>query len=308
MQNYQDFREYLEDAVKSEKLQYKKNDPLCNHSSFKIGGPADFSVFPYNEAELCSLIKYTEQNNIPHRIFGNCSNVLFADDGYAGCVIFTGNIKECRIDNQILTVSCGMPLTSAAVFAQKNGLSGMEYLYGIPGSVGGAVYMNAGAYGGEIKDILQSVRCFDIKSGNIIDMEASELDFGYRKSSLQTNGMTALSASFRLRSGEPSDIKRLMEDYMNRRIEKQPLQYPSAGSVFKRAPGHFTGKLIEDAGLKGYRIGGAEVSEKHAGFIINTGGASAADVLALIEYIKDIVKEKFDVDIECELQYIPSGR
>ncbi len=301
-------RSCLRDMQSEGRIKYKENTLLSGYSSFKIGGEADIIAFPCSEAALCELISILKDNDIRFKIVGNCSNLLFADDGYKGCIVSTSEMKGIAPEGDRVRALCGTSLTALASYFQKNSLCGAEFLYGIPGSVGGAVCMNAGAYGGEIADVIDSVRCLDVETLETVDIPCRDMSFAYRHSIVFERELIVVSALFKLEYGDADEIKRLMDDYMTRRAEKQPLGEPSAGSVFKRYPGRYTGQMIEEAGLKGYRIGGAAVSEKHAGFIVNKGGASSDDVLCLIEHIKAVIKEKFGIEIECEMQYIPSGR
>lgn len=279
-----------------------KDEPMKNHTSFKIGGIADEFCAASGKEEIAELINYAKEKDIPYFVMGNGSNILVSDKGIRGLVIkISGNFSEYEISGNIIRAESGALLSTLAKAAQKAGLSGMEFAGGIPGTLGGAVYMNAGAYGGEMSGIVKSVTY--LKSGEIKKID-NGFGFGYRKSIFADLGAVVLEAELELTKGNPEEIKAKMEDYKIRRTEKQPLNLPSAGSVFKRPEGHFAGRLIEDAGLKGFRIGGAEVSEKHAGFIVNTGGATADDVLALIKYIQKTVKEKFNVELETEVKIV----
>ncbi len=279
---------------------------LSEYTTFRIGGPAAFAVFPNTISAFAELIKLLKAYNEPYCVLGNGSNILFADSGFKGTVIITSRMNRISSDGFRITAECGASLIKLACFAGKHSLSGLEFAYGIPGSVGGAVYMNAGAYGGEISEVLESCLCFDTANLTETKFDRDECDFGYRSSLFIKNPgrYILLQATFALSSGNADEIKAAMNDYMSRRREKQPLEYPSAGSVFKRAPGYFTAKLIDDAGLKGKRIGGAQISEKHAGFIVNVGNATAKDVMALIALTKETVHEKFNVDIECEIRFL----
>ncbi len=292
---------FLNDA---EKYEYTVDTPASELTSFRVGGPVSVVAYPKDKGAFCALLCFLSDNGIKHIVLGCGSNVLAPDEGYDGVFVLTSRIAEILIEDNIMTVGCGRGITSCASAAQKAGLSGFAFAYGIPGSVGGAVYMNAGAYGSEIKDIIVSAECFDHATGGVIELCKDALLLGYRDSALRHNGMTVLSARFRLTPGDPEAIMAEMADYMSRRREKQPLEFPSAGSVFKRAPGHFTGKLIEDAGLKGTRVGGAEVSEKHAGFIVNRSGATARDIKALIDLVCERVYSLYGVRLERELIYI----
>lgn len=288
-------------------IEMRREEPLAVHSSFKIGGAADICVFPKTDSELCAAIRTATKFGMRKMVLGNGSNVLFDDEGFRGAIIFTKMLRAKSIGGNILNASAGVTLSSVAVEARNAGLGGLEFAYGIPGSVGGAVCMNAGAYGNEMSDIIDSVTLYDSAEDDIVTLSAAEMLFGYRKS-IVGNGerYTVISARFKLVPCEQSKIFEKMSDYMSRRVEKQPLEYPSAGSVFKRsAPTIYTGKLIEDSGLKGYTIGGAQISQKHAGFIINIGGATSADVNALIEHIQQVILKNYGIELQCEIRRIP---
>jgi len=302
------FEAYLDAASKNETLYYRKNSVLSECCTFRIGGPADYIIYPKTSDELKNLISELKKNEIYFNIFGNGSNVLFDDSGFRGAAVFTSKINNVDINGERVKADCGVPITQLSSMAQKHGLSGLEFAYGIPGSCGGAVYMNAGAYNGEIKNVLLSSEYFDLITGEVGRLEGDEHCFGYRHSIYMQKDWIVLSAEFGLKYADAESIRTIMTDFMHRRVDKQPLEYPNAGSVFKRAPGHFTGKLIQDAGLKGYTVGGAQVSEKHAGFIINVGRATSSDVRRLIDIIKEKVFAEFGVEIECEVKYIPPIR
>ncbi len=285
---------------------YKRDCEMKSYTTFKIGGSADFVVFPESADALVCLCTELDRENIRYIVVGNGSNLLFPDEGFRGVVILTTAMKNIRIGKNIISAECGASLIKVSSSAYEAGLKGFEFAYGIPASVGGAVYMNAGAYDSEISAVLKSCRCYDREKREVTKLDNADCDFSYRNSLFEKNGdrFVILEAEFELEFGDKSEIRALMDDYMSRRREKQPLEYPSAGSAFKRAPGYFTAKLIDEAGLKGYKIGGAQVSKKHAGFIINVGGATANDVKSLIEHIKKTIKEKFGVDIEGEIRII----
>ncbi len=275
--------------------------PLANHSTFKIGGKAEFAAFPKTAEDLCALIALAKSCDVRARVFGNASNVLFSSDGVSGLVIFTGQIKELSAEGENIRASCGTKLSALCNFALKNELSGAEFAFGIPGTVGGAVYMNAGAHGGEISHILVESTCLNTRTGELVTLSAAEHAFAYRTSVFEHGELLVISSLFALKKSSAEEIETKMKEYTEKRKASQPLTMPSAGSVFKRPAVGFSGKYIEDAGLKGYKIGGAQVSEKHAGFIVNAGGASSGDVLALIEKIKAVVYEKFGVMLETEI-------
>ena len=284
--------------------EYTTDTPASELTSFRVGGPVSVVAYPKNKGALCALLRFLSEREIRHTVLGCCSNVLAPDEGYDGVFVVTTKMTALDITDEVMTAECGRGITSCASAAQKAGLSGLEFAYGIPGSVGGAVFMNAGAYGSEVANVITKAECYDPATRKFHTFTREELCLGYRDSILRHNGMIVLSAEFALNRRDPDEIMAEMADYMSRRRDKQPLEYPSAGSVFKRAPGHFTGKLIEDAGLKGARIGGAEVSEKHAGFIVNRGGATAADVKALVSLIEARIYELYGVALERELIYL----
>lgn len=301
---HEEIKHYLQKLETSGRLTVKFDVPLSEYCTFRIGGIADMVLHPSDEAALTDIIQYFTQKNIRFVIIGNGSNVLFADEGYRGAVILTDRLSSIRcVDNRIITAS-GAPLTLVASIACRNHLSGLEFAYGIPGTIGGAIFMNAGAYGGEMADIVVETTCYDASHEKIVTLCGDEHAFGYRESCFKHNGFTILSATMQLNKGDSIKIRGQMDDYMRARNEKQPLEYPSAGSVFKRYPGYFTGKLIEELGLKGCCIGGAEVSTKHAGFIVNRDHASAHDVLELVAYIKEQIKHAYGIELECEIRYI----
>lgn len=284
--------------------EFYKDFELSGHSTFKIGGKAEFAAFPQNEQELADLIFLSRKEGLQTRVFGNGSNVLFDSQGVSGLLIFTGRLSKTQVKGDVITCGSGARLTSLSLLAAKNSLSGLEFAYGIPGTVGGAVYMNAGAYGGDISNILIESTCLFPQTGEISVLSSAEHEFSYRSSIFQKNGAVLLSSSFKLRKGNKEDIEALMKENAEKRRSKQPLSFPSAGSTFKRPKDAFAGKLIEDAGLKGVCIGGAKVSEKHAGFVINTGEATSSDVLALTDMIKREVFMKFGIMLELEIIYV----
>ena len=291
-------------------LEYNQDAPLAPYSSFRIGGPADFAVWPYTRAALLDVVTALRRLGIRNDVFGNGSNVLFADAGYRGVAVFTTKINRTVFKDGILWADAGVSFTGLAVRALQEGLTGLEFAYGIPGSVGGAIYMNAGAYDGEIAQVCMETTVYDPSQallGGISEVHGEAQGFGYRTSAFQSMaGVVILGGKFQLKQGDPTAIKAKMDDLMARRRDKQPLEYPSAGSTFKRAPGYFTARLIHEAGLKGTTVGGAQVSEKHAGFVINRGDATAKDVLTLIERIQDQIWNQFSVSIECEVRIIPA--
>ena len=280
------------------------DEPMSSHTTFKIGGPADYFITPKTEESLVFVLSKLKESGVRYFIVGKGSNVLFSDDGFTGAVVSTSAIDSVKVDGDVITAGCGASLTSVARTAARYSLSGLEFAFGIPGSVGGAVYMNAGAYGGEMSFVVSVTRSIDPVSGEIKTYKKEDHKFGYRESVFRRIDDVVLSTELRLSSGDRRSIENMMADYLERRQQKQPLEYPSAGSVFKRCEGRFTGQMIEEAGLKGLTVGGARVSEKHAGFIINIGGATANDVLTLIEMIKETVYARFGCSLECELIYV----
>lgn len=300
MEHYQNLTARLQEAG----IPCKEQEPLAAHTTFKIGGPAAVFVQPADEAQLCQAVRLCRELAVPCYLLGNGSNILFGDRGYAGAVVSLAGMKgEVRREGDTLTAPAGMPLSVLCTAALRAGLTGLEFAYGIPGTVGGAVYMNAGAYGGEMKDVLASVRYLTAE-GQIVEAPAAELDLGYRHSVFESNGGCILSAAVRLAPGNPEAIAARMDDLMGRRRDKQPLDKPSAGSTFKRPVGAFAGALIEQCGLRGYRHGGAAISEKHCGFVVNLGGATCADVLALCAEVQKIVKDQTGFTLEKEIRVV----
>lgn len=280
----------------------KESVPLSRLTTFKTGGCATV-LFPQNIAASKVLFPLLVRENIPYFLLGNGSNVIAKDEGYDGVIFSLSQMKEVSVQGEEVTALAGVSITHLATVAQKNSLSGMEFFYGIPGSVGGAVFMNAGAYGGECKDILKSVT-FLKQTGEVLTLPPEDLEVGYRTSAFQNSGDVILSATFSLKKGNADAIRETMEELMRRRVEKQPLEYPSAGSTFKRYEGRYTAKMIEEAGLKGFSVGGAKVSEKHAGFVINTGSATSQDILTLISHVQKVIWEKEKIRIEREIRVI----
>lgn len=285
-------------------INYQTNEPLNIHSTFKIGGNAEVFAVPSSEIQLSVLVELCSEYGVRFFVLGKGSNILFDDSGFDGVVISTSRMTQIRADGDRVTAQCGASVTRLAAFCEENSLTGLEFMYGIPGSVGGAVYMNAGAYGGEISFSLVETVYFDVKSAEIKTLSAKDHRFGYRTTAFQWNNWVILSSVFQLEAGDRNEISAKMEDYLTRRRDKQPLEMPSAGSTFKRCEGAYTGQMIEEAGLKGYRIGGAQVSEKHAGFIVNAGGATSKDVLELVAYVQKVILEKFGKEIQCEMIHV----
>ncbi|MBQ2765865.1 MAG: UDP-N-acetylmuramate dehydrogenase [Clostridia bacterium] len=298
--NYQNALTRLTDV----KIEYSENTLLAPHTSFRIGGAARLAVFPSSCDEAVKVFDILREENIPTLVLGNGTNVLVSDDGYDGAAVILTGMRACSVSGKSITAEAGVPLTRLAGYAAKNSLAGLEFAYGIPGTLGGGIYMNAGAYGGDMSQVVTSSRYYDLASGECGTASGAAHEFAYRHSVYMDSTKVILSAALTLTHGERDEIEAKMNDYMSRRREKQPLEYPSAGSTFKRGNGFITSQIIDEVGLKGRRVGGAEVSEKHAGFVINRGGATAKDVLELIEIIKDEVKNKTGYDIECEVRYI----
>ena len=280
-----------------------ENIDLAPFCSMKASGNARYLVRPENESELISAIRFFKENGIRHIVVGNCSNLIFPDSCFDGGVIVTDKVKGVKCENGLITVACGETLSALATVACNESITGLEFCYGIPGTVGGGVFMNAGAYGGDISQVFVSGR-FLTEGLEIITLTSAEMEFGYRKSVMNRKSIILLSATFCGQNGSKEDIRAKMDDLMSRRKASQPLNYPSCGSAFKRPEGYYAGALIEQCGLKGTSIGGAQVSEKHAGFIINTGNATAADVIDLLKYVSDTVFEKTGVRLEPEIRII----
>lgn len=296
--------EALEKYALSLECSAEREVSMKNYTSFKVGGPAELFLSPEDAGQTAKLVRFCEKEEIPVFVLGKGSNLLVSDRGIKGAVIYTG--KQCGIslvDENTVRAQSGASLAQLCTFALENSLSGLEFAYGIPGTVGGAVFMNAGAYGGEMKDVLLNSEYVstDGTSGEL-DNEAMELS--YRHSAYENNNLVITAASVRLAPADRNEIKSTMNDILARRKEKQPLEYPSAGSTFKRPEGNFAGALIEQCGLKGVSVGGAQVSEKHAGFIINRGGATAADILSLIKHVQARVKAQTGVSLETEIRLI----
>ena len=276
-------------------------EPMAKHTSFRIGGPADVLAQPGNEAELAALLKRAADHAVPVTLVGNGSNLLVRDKGIRGLVIKLSNLfSSITVAGNVLTFGSGISLAMASKKAASLSLSGLEFAVGIPGTIGGAVYMNAGAYDGEMAKVVTSVQVMD-RQGQSSQLKADELDFSYRHTALQNSGLIVTSVTVSLQPGEAESIKAKMDDFSQRRIAKQPLELPSAGSMFKRPVGYFAGTLIEQTGLKGYTVGGAQVSTKHAGFVVNVGGATAKDVLQLIRDVQDRVLAVQGVKLEPEV-------
>ena len=297
----QDFYNKLAEIVSAEAI--LENEPMSKHTTFRIGGNADVFVSPKVE-QVADVMKLAKEYQVPVTVIGNGSNLLVGDKGIRGLVLSFGKeAEEIVLDGRCMTVSAGTILAKVAAEAAKNSLTGLEFAAGIPGTMGGAIVMNAGAYGGEMKDVLISAKVLT-PEGEVKELSNAELDLSYRHSCIPEKNYIVLEATLELMEGDEKAIRETMADFKNRRVDKQPLEYPSAGSTFKRPEGHFAGKLIQDAELRGYQVGGAQVSEKHCGFVINKGDATAKDVVQLISDVKKIVYEKFQVELEPEVKMI----
>lgn len=294
----------IRDLAKDSGFNYIENEPLKKHTSFKIGGNAEIFVEVFSVDQLRAVLDACKENSIPLFVIGKGSNLLISDNGMKGVVLsLEGEFKEISIKENKVISGAGVSLSRLCNFALGNSLSGLEFGFGIPGTVGGAVYMNAGAYDGEMKNVIESVTHIT-RDGRIETLTAEELDLSYRHSIYKTNDNIILFVTVELAPKDATEIKDKMDDFMNRRKSKQPLEFPSAGSVFKRPVGNFAGTLIEGCGLKGKTIGGAQVSEKHAGFIINIGDATCKDVLDLVSFVQKTVKDETGYDLEREIIYI----
>lgn len=282
----------------------KLYEPMKKHTTFRIGGPADYYLCPHSTEELQKILQICTENKIDFFILGNGSNLLVSDKGYRGAVIqLWKNFSDIMVKGNVITVKAGALLSKVAAEALDASLTGMEFASGIPGTIGGAVMMNAGAYGGEMKDIIKEVTILT-KKGESRTLSKEEMEFGYRTSVVKEQGYVVTSVALQLKKGDKEEIRKVMDDLKERRITKQPLDMPSAGSTFKRPEGYFAGKLIMDAGLRGFSVGGAQISEKHCGFIVNKGNATAADVLGLIEEVQKRVQEQFGVALHPEVRFL----
>ena len=291
----------LEQYLKENKIEYLKDEPMSRHTSFHIGGNADLFIYPHTPQILGNVIKACKENKIPYFIIGKGSNLVISDKGIEGAVICTSKINSvCLDENGRIFAGAGATLAQVCTFAKSSKLSGLEFAYGIPGSVGGAMVMNAGAYGGEMKDVAVSALILN-QQGETEEINREKMELSYRNSIFKKKNYTVIGAVFELKEDSEEEIGAKMDDYINRRKTKQPLEYPSGGSVFKRPEGYFAGALIEENGFKGVSVGGAQVSEKHAGFIVNKGNATCNDVKELIEMIQDKVFRNNGVRLETEL-------
>ena len=280
-------------------------EPLKNHTTFKIGGNCIALVEPKEVSDIVETIKICRENNIKFFVIGNGSNLLVPDEGYNGVIIkLKSEFSTIKVEGEYLIVNSGAKLSEVYTVAFENSLTGFEFASGIPGTIGGAIFMNAGAYGGEMKDIVESVEVLDLDNFELKQLKNEDLEFSYRKSIIQRKNYIVTTIKLKLKKGNKEEINAVYEDLRDRRNSKQPLNFGSAGSTFKRPEGHFASKLIEDAGLKGYHINDAWVSEKHSGFIVNKGNASFKDVMELIEYVQKVVFEKFGVKLETEVRIL----
>lgn len=294
--------EYIRTVIPEERLLFQ--EPMSRHTTLRVGGEAECIVMAETQEELSQLISYLNRSGQEYFVLGNGSNLLVGDKGYRGVILKLGKrMQQIRVEGNHIVAGAGALLSQVSVAAKDAGLSGLEFAAGIPGTIGGAVVMNAGAYDGEMKQVVKTVRVMD-KEGEILTLDNDTMEFGYRTSIIRDRPFIVLGVILELTAGEKEQIGARMEELMALRKSKQPLEYPSAGSTFKRPEGYYAGKLIMDAGLRGYRIGGAQVSEKHCGFVINAGGASAADVKEVIEEVQERVKDKFHVRLEPEIIFL----
>lgn len=299
--NYHNLYHKLTEIVSEENV--LENELLKNHTYTKLGGKADYYVTPNTFGQVQDIVKLANKEKVPFTLLGNGSNLIVKDGGIRGIVLNLQKLNKIKTDEYIVVAQSGARIIDVSREALKERLTGLEFACGIPGSVGGALYMNAGAYGGEIKDVLSSAVVVT-KEGELKTLSANELDLSYRTSNIPDKGYIVLEAEFTLKNGKYEEIKEVMDDLTYRRESKQPLEYPSCGSVFKRPPGYFAGKLIQDSNLQGKQIGGAQVSKKHAGFIVNIDNATANEYIDLIHFVQKTVKEKFGVALEREVRII----
>lgn len=280
------------------------DEPMKKHITFRVGGPADYYVSPTEVSQIAEVMQLCKEEQVPYFVLGNGSNLLVSDQGYRGVVIqIYKNMNQIHIDGCRIKAQAGILLSQIAKKALEAGLTGFEFASGIPGTLGGAAVMNAGAYGGEMKDVLVSVTVLTTE-GEICTLKAEELALGYRTSIIKEKGYIVLEAELELQNGDKEQIQKRMDELKVQRVTKQPLEYPSAGSTFKRPTGYFAGKLIQDAGLRGYRVGDAQVAEKHCGFVINRGEATASDIVQLIKDVQKEVYEEFQVELETEVKFL----
>lgn len=281
----------------------KINEPLKHYTYTKTGGNADFYLSPTKNEEVQAIVRYARQHDIPVTYLGNGSNIIIREEGIRGIVISLLSLNHIAVSDDAIIAGSGAAIIDVSKAARDHALTGLEFACGIPGSIGGAVYMNAGAYGGEVKDCIDYALCVN-EQGDLLKFTNQELELDYRNSIVQQQHLVVLEAAFTLAPGQLDDIQAKMDDLTERRESKQPLEYPSCGSVFQRPPGHFAGKLIQDSNLQGHRIGGVEVSKKHAGFMVNVDNGTATDYENLIHHVQQVVKEKFDVELHREVRII----
>lgn len=299
MNKYIEFSKLLKDFYSEEDIIL--DAPMKEHIYFKVGGPVDILVTPITREQVIKTVNLCKEHNVPYFLLGNGSNLLVKDGGVEGVIIKFCKMQNITVNGDELTADSGVLLKDVSKAALESNLTGFEFACGIPGSIGGAVFMNAGAYNGEISHVIKCAEVID-NEGNVIILNKDDLQLGYRSSVIMKKGYVVLNATMALKEAEHNEIEDKMKDLTQKREEKQPLEYPSAGSTFKRPEGYFAGKLIQDSGLKGFSIGGAAVSEKHSGFVINKGGATAQDVLDVIAHVQKIVKENFGVDLHTEVR------
>lgn len=298
----QEFCQKIKEIIKEGKV--IEHEWMGRHTSFRVGGPADLFVEPANDEELRQVVDFARKEGTPFFVTGNGSNLLVSDDGFRGMILHIGKqLSAVTVEGNIICAQAGATLAQIAKSALDHGLTGFEFAAGIPGTLGGAVAMNAGAYGGEMKQVILHARVMT-PEGEIFTLSADELDLSYRHSVIFEKDYIVLSASLQLTPGDAQEIRAKMDELAHARKEKQPLEFPSAGSTFKRPEGYFAGKLIQDAGLKGYTVGGAQVSEKHSGFVINRGGAEATEIAFLIRQVQKKVKKQFGVSLETEVRFV----
>ena len=296
----QNFYDKLNNVIAKDSI--LTDEPMSRHTTFRVGGPADFFVTPKAKEEVRDVIRICKEAGMPYYIIGNGSNLLVSDAGYRGVIVqIYKEMNEVKVEGDLVKAQAGALLSGIAAKALGAELSGFEFASGIPGTIGGACVMNAGAYGGEMKDVLESVTVLT-GEGKIIELGRNELELGYRSSVIAKKGYIVLGAVLKLERGDGEKIKTYMDELKEKRVTKQPLEYPSAGSTFKRPEGYFAGKLIEDAGLRGFQVGGAQVSEKHCGFVINRDHATAAEIMELMRQVQIRVKENSGVDLEPEVK------
>lgn len=299
--NYSAVYDYIKEIVSEENILF--DEPMSRHTTFRVGGPARCLVSVKTKEQLLKLIPYLQLTDQDYFVLGNGSNLLVGDKGYPGIIVKIGGMGTVSVEGDKIRTSAGALLSEVSAVARDNGLAGMEFASGIPGTVGGGIVMNAGAYDGEMRQIVDSVEVMN-RNGEIMVLDNDTMEFGYRSSVMKDRSFIALEAVLQLQKGNPEEIAAKMKELSEKRKEKQPLEYPSAGSTFKRPDGYFAGKLIMDTGLRGFGIGGAKVSDKHCGFIVNAGNATAADIREVIEEVRRRVKERFGVSLEKEVIYL----